>query len=541
SGPITVDSGFEQRIEVMLIDIETGERQIGNYLTPVQDTSRPLDLVLRAFERENQFYPGGNGQLSPDGRLLAMTNEYGFINIYRLGVPYESMLAAGTATAIAGQEATPRTISLPPTATPPFEYAGQARPTLTPTVTTTPPPAAEATTTLAQNGKVEDVCPANTLYNINNPAPGYAANGRIFAPPDYGRGLMVLDAATGGIIYDDALPTCLLQGTCRLSFDQNWMLNQSNVISVSRPDGSAVTVLFEGVESPAWPSQFDWIGLNTLEYRYQGFLPEQFENPVTLVRRFDTISAFETVPFLPPLAPTINNLPTNALALQPLVEQYWLLSTDSGAGEQKYYIYDRQTNTATYFARVNGGLNYQWHPLGESLYYQYPSDQRWYRFDPATGKHEIMGDLPEGLWSRDGRYRVRWTALDEDEYLRRVENHQLLPKISIWDSQTGLIRRYCIPETGTQPFGDAFLWSPDNRYIVFRIPLPIEGDTFPVLYTPTPQDPTPTPLPTATPIPLETQYQYQKPRTMVLDTQTGYITILTDELAAPIIWTGAPQ
>lgn len=543
SGPITVDTGFEQQIEVMLIDIETGERQIGHYLPPVKDTSRPLDLVFLAFEREYHFYPSGNSQLSPDGKLLAMTNDYGFINIYRLGVPYDAMVAAGTATASAGQEATPRTISLPPTATPPFEYAGQARPTLTPTVTTTSPPPAQATTSMKQNGEVEDVCPAPVLYNIDNPAPGYAAAGRIFSQPNYaisnGRGLMVLDPATGGITYDDALPICLLQGGCRLSFDQNWMLNQGDTISVSRPDGSGSTVLFEGVERSAWPSQFDWIGLNTLEYRYQGFL-DQFENPVTLVRHFDTTSAVESEPFQPPSAPTINNLPTNALALQPVIERYWLLSTDSGAG-QKYYMYDRQTDTTTYFARVNGSLSYQWHPLGESLYYQYPSDARWYRFDPATGQHEIMGELPDGLWSRDGRYRVRWSALDGDEYINRVENHELLPKISIWDSQTALIRRYCIPETGMQNFGEAFLWSPDNRYIAFRISLPMDGDTFPTLYTPTPQDPTPTPLPTSTPFPLETQYEYRNPRTMVLDTQTGYITILTDELDAPIIWTGAPQ
>ncbi|MBZ0287717.1 MAG: hypothetical protein K8I30_08885, partial [Anaerolineae bacterium] len=85
TGPITVDSGSEQRVEVMLVDIETGERQIGSYFPPMQtqNTSRPLDLILRAFEREKRFYPGGNVQLSPDGTLLAMTDESGFIDIYR--------------------------------------------------------------------------------------------------------------------------------------------------------------------------------------------------------------------------------------------------------------------------------------------------------------------------------------------------------------------------------------------------------------------------------------------------------------------------
>jgi hypothetical protein len=92
---------------------------------------------------------------------------------------------------------------------------------------------------------------------------------------------MVLDLATGGMIYDDALPTCLANGSCRLSFDQNWMLDQSNSIAVMRPDGSNPTVLFEPVEYLDWPQQFDWLGLNTLEYRYSGYLPDEFRNPVT--------------------------------------------------------------------------------------------------------------------------------------------------------------------------------------------------------------------------------------------------------------------
>ena len=544
SGPITVDSGFDQRLEVMLVDIETGERQIGSYFPPTQDTSRPLDLIVEAFQREKRFYPGGNVQLSPDGTMLAMNDESGFIDIYRLPVPYESMMAAATTTAVVEQGEAPRTISLPPTATPPFEYAGQARPTLTPTITPTPPPIAEATTTLAENGQVEDICPAETLYDVSSPPPEYVASGRMFTLPDNatfkGRGMMVLNPATGTVTYDDALPICLAQGGCRLSFDQNWMLNQSDSIMVMRPDGSDATLLFDTVEYPDWPQQFDWLGLNTLEYRYNGWLPETYRDPVTLARRFDPTDGVETEPFQPPAAPIINNLPTNALALQPVIERYWLVSTDSGNGvSQKYYMVDRQTDTATYFARVSGGLNFQWHPLGESLYYQYPTDARWYRFDPATGQHEVMDTLPDGLWSRDGRYRVRWGAsLTDEEYHERIEQKEPLPKISIWDSQTGLTRRYCIPETGTQNFSEPFLWSPDNRYLAFRISLSPEGDTFPVLYTPTPQDPTPTPLPTPTGIPLETQYQYQKPRTLVLDTQTGSITILTDDVNTPMVWTG---
>jgi hypothetical protein len=152
-----------------------------------------------------------------------------------------------------------------------------------------------------------------------------------------------------------------------------------------------------------------------------------------------------------------------------------------------------------------------------------------------------LGELPNGLWSRDGRYLVKWTTPSQEEYRESIEQHEVLPKISIWDSQTGGTRRYCIPTSGISNNGDSLLWSPDNRYLAFRMSLPAQGDVFPLLYTPTPQDPTPTPSPTATALPLETQYEYQNPRTMVLDTQTGYITILTDNAETAILWTEAAQ
>jgi hypothetical protein len=121
----------------------------------------------------------------------------------------------------------------------------------------------------------------------------------------------------------------------------------------------------------------------------------------------------------------------------------------------------------------------------------------------------------------------RWIGLaPEDEQQERLVAGELLPKISVWDSETGLARRYCLPETGRLDYGGArFTWSPDNRYLAFTIQLPVEGDFFP-----TPTTTPDIPIPTSTPIPLETQYQYQFPRTVVLDTQTGYITVLNQEI-----------
>lgn len=547
SGPVTVDSGSQQQLEVMLVDIETGERSIGSYSPPVETLSRPLDRVLEVFQREKLFYPSGNVQLSPDGTLFAITDDFGFIDIYRLSMPYEALVADRTATAAAEQADAPRSLALPATATRAFDYVGQSQPTLTPTVTPTPPPAAEGASSLVQNGEVEDICPSSTLFDLSNPPPDFSTAGRLLIPDfaqQYGnRGMLSLDLSTGSLTYDDVLPACGTSLNCQFSFDQDWIYRLDDTISVSRPDGTDATVLFENIERAAWPDTLNWVNLHTLRYEYTGWVAEKYANPVRLYREFDPITGQETPPSELLNQPVINELPTTAMALQPVEQRYWLMNTDYGGGVgTKYYLYDLQTNTVDYFARlIGGGLNYQWHPLGQALYYQYPNNARWYRFDPATGRHEVMGRLPDGQWSRDGRYRVQWISLGGDEYRQFVEQRRILPKVSVWDSQTGLTRRYCIPESGIANAGSSLLWSPDNRYLSFRMNLPAEGDTWPVLYTPTPQDPTPTPLPRPTAIPLETQYEYQRARTLVLDTQTGTVTIITDQANDALVWTGEAQ
>jgi hypothetical protein len=218
----------------------------------------------------------------------------------------------------------------------------------------------------------------------------------------------------------------------------------------------------------------------------------------------------------------------------------WSSAPIAKGNGQKYYMVDRKTGNAEYFARGdNGSLEFFWHPFGNTLYYHYPGDRRHFMFDPATGKHGIMQYLPPlGSWklSRDGRYVVQWTQLDTDERIEFQVAKKLLPKISIWDSQTGLTRRYCLPETG-EVSGSQLAWSPDNRYLAFRMQLPLEGDTFPTFYTVTPEIPPPAP----TPIPLETQYQLRNARTLVLDTQTGSVTVLSDQVGEVIVWTENAQ
>ncbi len=535
AAPETIDSGTSN-IGVMLIDITTNERTTGRYFPDVPPTpERPLNRIYAAYEKAFAFAPSGNLQLSPDGTLVAITDQFNFISVYRLSVPYEMLMADATATIEAEKAAQPRSIGLPATATQPFDYAGQPRPTLTATVSLTPPPRAEATADLPQNGQVQDICPARELYDLAAPAPGYAAAGRLILPPlDFRNDTMwVMDAASADLYPDDAIPPCGYAVNCDYSPDRDWILQQGSEIIVSRVDGTDATRLYSAEERPIWPSVFRWIGLNTLEFEYQGYVPEKFANPVTLTRRFDPTTGVLTEPFIPPDPIAINDLPTYVVSEQPVAERFLLLSVSTAAGE-KYMIYDRETGAADYFARSDGSvaIYHQWHPLGTALYYYYSDDPRWYLFDLATGEHRVFGSIADGEWSRDLRYRVRWTSLDSEARLHFQQERRLQPKIAIWDSQTGITRRYCIPESG-DGFGNSLTWSPDNRYLTFRLQLPPEGDTFPVFYTATPE-PQEAP-PTATPLPLETVYQYQNPRTLVLDTETGYVTVLTDQLPQDVI------
>jgi hypothetical protein len=312
------------------------------------------------------------------------------------------------------------------------------------------------------------------------------------------------------------------------------MLRQGDSIVVSRPDGSQATVLFQPEERPKFPQSFDWLDEHTLEYHYQGYLPDRYPEAVTLFRRFDPVTGTLTAPFLPQKDVNVNNLPTTVVAAQPGDGNFLLLSTPYSTSGAKYYIYDRQTNSADYFARVdNGSLTAFWHPLGRALYYRFPDGKTWYIFDPVTRQHRVFGDAePSGYWSRDARYTVNWYTPPDKERVARLAAQQRLPKISVWDSVSGLTRLYCIPETGQTAYNTSFIWSPDNRYLVFTIQLPAEGDVFPQPTT-TPDVPRATP----TPVSLEVQYQRQGPRTVVLDTQTGSVTVLSKEVPNVTLWT----
>jgi hypothetical protein len=530
--PESVDTGTFGQLQVMAIDIRTGVRSIGGYFPPVPDVPAPnLELLLHDY-REIFNRSLDNATLSPDGTLLAGRDQNGFVVVYRLGKPYHLVAGEATAVAQATLAAAPRSIGLQPTSTQPFDYIGALNPTLTPTVTLTPPPPVQATSDQPSGGEILELCPSRTLYSLNSPPANYAAAGRILVQTDNAIPIWVLEPETGRYTPDDNIPPLW---NLDLSFDQNWGVDRSSDIIISRPDGTSRSVLFQALSGATVPGDTGWTGLHTFYAIYDDYLADKYPYPVPVIQRFDPTTAMMTAPteLLPPIR--VNELPTDTLAVQPGEERYALVATYyptvNGRGT-KYYIYDRQSENATHFASLDtDGLEHQWHPLGYTLYYRYPSSRDWYMFDVRTATHSRLGSLYGGTWSRDGRYRVRWDSEHYNRQIERLVSGKPPLKISVWDSETGLTRRYCLPQTGLVEYDSPFLWSPDNRYVLFRIQLPYEGDSY---STPMP---TPTPELTGTPVPLELQYQLRNPRTVVLDIETGAITIISEEAPQATVWT----
>jgi WD40 repeat protein len=543
----------------MAINVETGERSTGSYIPPHGNPPRDIGIVVNLFTTILHFSPN-SPVLSPDGTMLAAADQNGFVTLYHLTRSYDQLMADEANAAATRQAEAPRSLGLLPSPTPSFEYAGQGHPTLTPTVSPTAPPEPQSTLD-SQTGAQADICPASKLSSLDAPPPGYSASGRLFVPPvDAPRVVWVLRPDNGHLYPDDRLPLCSMNGNCRLSFDRQWMLNSDVGLTVSHPDGSQPILLYTLDEKPVWPQSIDWEGEHILTYSYQGYLPDH-RGALTLVRTFDPTTNTLSAPVQPPEPPQIFELPTSVVSAQPNDGALLLVSTPypNASGGAKFYIFDQATGQADYFARSDSGsLDYQWHPLGKYLYYRLPGDPMWYVFNTQTRQFGILGNnLPaqDGVWSPDGRYTANWYDLPLDEFgqqigagesltsnsiqdseaSQRIAVGQRLPKIAIWDSETNQTQTYCLPESGTSSFsGTPIVWSPDGRYLAFTIPLSPAGDDY---LTPTPLPDTPVPVPTD--IPLETQFQYQNPRTLVLDVQTGYATIISTEIVngGPILWT----
>jgi hypothetical protein len=530
-------------VQVMTIDMNIGLRSVGTYIPEREHKAFSLDLVLQEFQRTERFLPN-DALLSPNAQLLAVRTNTNHIMIYRLLKPYEVLEADAQATATAQQTDAPNFIAVRPTSTPGFDVVGGARPTLTPTVTPTAPPRAAQVVLLSDYGKMEEFCPTRALYGIHNPAPDYSAIGRLLVTKN-GSGVMwVVNPATGHFYPDETIPQCAFT-RCEFSFDQNWILRAGNDIVISRTDGSDAQVLFEQREQAAWPQSVYWLDLYILEYRYQGYLLDISANPLTLIRRIDPETNTVTEPFLPRESVSVNEMYTETVSVQPgdgrIVVVRTVFNTGSGTG-YKYYIYDRDTNEIGYFARLaeffSNDMTFSWHPLGTSLYYQYPDKPDWYLYDVDTRQHHFLGQLPDGQWSRDGRYRVGWVSLPFEEIEQRAAASQLLPKLSIWDSQTGLTRQYCIPQTGLDTYFEQLYWSPDNRYLAFILSLPVGGDAVLQDFV---SEATSEAITDSVPTATQVSHKDSGRRLLILDTQTGSVTDfgmdLGYQLGAIIVWT----
>lgn len=529
----------ELGLGVITIDIPTAQRQFGTYI-PQRQTAPPRDLSIIAQLYETEFRrPIGRFALSPDGTRVAMLNDNGFIELYRLTRSYDQLAADevnAQATRIAEQ---PRSIGLPATATPGFVGIIGSQPTITPTITPTIPVPPVTDITLQTD---ENICPARMLYTLDNPPPGYAAEGRIITDsPTDDRTVWVFEPESGRWAAVDGLPDCV-NGNCTFSADRAWILRETEQggLVVSRPDGTDATTLLEGGIEGIPVSNYRFVNRNTVEYEFEAWLPEKYTRPATLFARFDPETGASTEPaerenddF------QIEGLPTRVVSSQPLEGPLRLLNTSyrnpNGGNGARYYLYDTRDDSYEYFVRSDDGqISYQWDARGTTLYYRRPGESALYAYDTATKTHQIIGryDLPNGTRSNDLRYIAYPLSQNESTYSERLQTGELPLTIGVWDSETLATRRYCVPETGGQPIGTVPIWSPDGRYLLFQMQLPPPGaDSFP---TPVGEE-TPPP-PTATPVPVELQYELQFPRTLVLDIETGYVTVLSRDIGLVAYW-----
>jgi hypothetical protein len=541
--PDTVTNASSFAPNVMLLNIFTLERTQGDYVP--QNPSRPLptstnlNLVLQEYQRQFNDNPS-SAQLSPDGRLFAVqSGATGFIMIYELGKPYAQVALEASET-VQATVTLGRSVGIVPTATQPFVYMGQPNPTLTPTITLTPFPLVEATVAWANLNQQESICPYQQLFDLQNLPDDFVANGRLLTQRFDVGGLWELDPRNGETLLNESLPACQ-NGNCDEAFDGNWVIRYGNEgVGYSRYDGTDATWVYDAT-GVGYVGEFSWQGLNTIVNGYNTYYPDE-KDPTRIVSTtlYQTIDVEtnEASELLPRQSDPIiiNNLPTQVLIRQPIFDRFVVVSTPFVGGGEKVYVFDRETATATLFIRTDTNRvdDIFWHPLGTMLYYR--TGGVWYVFDPSTQEHAVLGNFYGGKWSRDGRYRVDWFTQSPESYIERVAKGDLPLKIRIWDTQTGLLREYCLPETGTETYSSSFLWSPNNRYIAFQVYLPYAGDFFPPLL---PFDaPTPTALPSPTPVNLELEYDLRLPRVLLLDILTGSVTVISDETQMPYAWLG---
>jgi WD40 repeat protein len=446
--------------QTMIIDAVSGVRSSGAF-QPIEVIRRPIEPVAREFER---IYKRSLGQaiLSPDAALVASSSLPGELVIYRIVIGYETIMAHVTETAVAIQQAQNLVYPLP-SHTPMFNPIGTARPTLTPTVTPTLLPRPQEVLAQPQAGEIQDMCPSERLYSTDNLPQGYNPPGAIITTVQ-DNVLWRVHPITGQRAPDDVVPQCTEGIECSFSPDRTWILAftfYENELYVIRPDGSDYRLL-AGEDDPK--PRLTWAGPNILEENINLYLEDEGRY-VNAIRR-DILGVFpDPDPIL--LEATINELPVEIINRQP--GGSWVVARipfRTGASIiYQYYLYNLATAESILFARYPS-LNMVWHPLGDRLFFQYDNfhDSEWYQLTMETLEFRRMPSrLYPGTWSPNGRYSV---------FANPEASSQRAFPIIVWDTESGLQQRYCVPETGARLYTGGFMWSPDNRYVALLAPLP---------------------------------------------------------------------
>jgi hypothetical protein len=443
--------------QTMFVDIESGVRSSGAF-QPVQKVRRPIQPVLVEFEKQYERQLN-TAILSPDATLMAASSLPGELVIYRIVMGYETIMAQVTATAQAIQ-LSQNLIYPQPSPSPTFNAIGTPRPTLTPTMQPTVYP--RATESLPEADVVERICPSETLFTLENPPSGYAPSGSIITPIT-GDTLWSVNPATGRRNTDTSVPQCITQLSCDFSPDNQWVLvNSTEDIFVIRPDGSDERLLYDKDD---YKPNLYWANGTILEYETYFYDETVGYNRYGLQR--DILGVF---PDPEPLVVeyTINELPVEYLTLQP--GGNWSVGRiPFRTGESliyQYYLHNIVTQETVQFARYYD-MYFEWSLQGDRLYFYYvrydtiPYEyDGWYQIALDTMQANRISYPPNaGTWSNDG-------------VLSAYSTESQVRQIGIWNSQTGAIREYCLPETGAREFSGQFLWSPDNRYLAIRTFLP---------------------------------------------------------------------
>jgi WD40 repeat protein len=440
----------------MIIDSQ-GLRASGAY-TPVQIIRRPLQPIYEEFER-TEDRTMGIAILSPDARLVAASNLPGELVIYRLIVPYETLVVRVTETSQAIQAQQNLVYPLPSN-TPNFVEIGTARPTLTPTVTPTLIPLPEEESRPA----LQVFCPSEQLYSPENLPEGYAPTGSIIAPL-LENVLWRLNPVTGERLPDETVPQCGEGIQCDFSPSRDWILAYSSTeMYVIRPNGSDFRLLFD--EDDFW-LEMSWTGNNILQYPTRVERDGYFQEAVGR----DILGVFpDPEPYFEEAR--INEMDAEFLGRQPGGD--WAVaripfSTGTGLIYQ-YYLFNMVTGESMMFERYPE-LALVWHPLGRYLYYAYYEYRQygrrdregWFEIDLSTMEKAPAQFSPylDSTWSNEGRYQAYRTG------------NRAYP-VGVYDTETGQERLYCVPETGARTYDGTFVWSPYSRYLALRAPLPAD-------------------------------------------------------------------